>query len=63
MTIPSATTNEMRQALSHLNDDQRRAVTHDPANGALLVVAGPGSGKIGLELTIDAVGRQSCVKP
>ena len=45
MTIPSATTNEMRQALSHLNDDQRRAVTHDPANGALLVVAGPGSGK------------------
>ena len=32
-------------ALSHLNDNQQSAVTHDPANGALLVVAGPGSGK------------------
>lgn len=31
--------------LGHLNENQRNAVTHDPAAGALLVVAGPGSGK------------------
>jgi hypothetical protein len=33
MTIPPATS-EILQDLSHLNDDQKRAVTHDPANGA-----------------------------
>jgi len=37
--------NNEEQLLSHLDINQRAAVTHEPAAGALLVVAGPGSGK------------------
>jgi DNA helicase II / ATP-dependent DNA helicase PcrA len=49
LTTPPSSPNNItipqQQSLSHLNDNQKRAVTHDPADGALLVIAGPGSGK------------------